>query len=144
MRIVMSDIDGVLARTEHREHLMLSSKWAEYNEACVGDKPNIEAIALIMGYYERGYHVVLISGRSEAVSDETKEWLLDNGVPYHALMLRPLTNKRDNADFKLIAINDYLKKSKSQLSVVIESVSVTAKRLSKHSHAPLVLYIQKD
>ena len=144
MRIVMSDIDGVLARVEHREHLMLSSKWIEYNEACVDDKPNTEAIALLMGYYERGYHIVLISGRSETVSTETQEWLLENGVPYHALMLRPLSNKRDNADYKMSVINDYIKKSKSRLSVVIESVSVTAKRLSKHSHAPLVLYIQKD
>ena len=144
MRIVFCDIDGVLSRPAHREHLMTAGKWVEYNEACVDDPPLSEAIALLMGYYERGYHVVLCSGRSDAVTTQTHTWLLENGVPYHALVLRPLANKRDNADFKSQVINEYLKKSKGRFSVAIESVSSTARRLSKHPHCPLILYIQRE
>lgn len=141
MKVVFCDIDNALADTTHRDNLMFEKKWDEYNAMCGLDKPIYECINLLSGFYERGYSIVLVSGRSETTLVATSEWLLENGAPYHKLFLRPIGDRTTNKAFKMGIIRNYLKATKAVFAVAIEPMSQTANVMAAHPDRPLVLRV---
>mgnify|MGYP006921288161 CR=1 FL=1 len=83
------DLDGTLALTEHRQHLVQCDKpnWTAFFAACVDDDPNEPVIDTLLRLLDSGADVWVWSGRSSEVMDQTKDWLADqlggygHGVP---------------------------------------------------------------
>jgi hypothetical protein len=72
------DLDGTLALTEHRQHLLLGGlpdKWRAFYAACDRDPPNRPLIAVLNALLHDGYRVEIWSGRSDEVRDKTEAWL---------------------------------------------------------------------
>lgn len=71
------DLDGTLALTEHRQHLVQCEKpdWRAFFAACVHDEPNWPVIDTLNAPRRSGADVVVWSGRSAEVQDETRNWL---------------------------------------------------------------------
>ena len=75
------DLDGTLALTEHRQHILNSDsrdKWKRFFAACVDDKPNTAVIRTMQILAESGADIWIWSGRSDEVLKETTEWLEKN------------------------------------------------------------------
>ena len=144
MKVVFCDIDNALSSTAHRDHLMFEKRWDEYNAMCGADEPIYECIRLLAGYYERGYTVVLVSGRSEDTQEATKEWLMENDVYYHRLFLRSKGDKSPNKVFKMRVVNAYINDSGSRFAVAIEPIAQTAAAMSAHPHKPLILRVMEQ
>lgn len=93
------DLDGTLALTEHRQHLVQCSTpdWRAFFAACGGDSPNqpvIDTLAQLL----HSADVQIWSGRSDEVRAETMEWL-ERHTPVSGFRLSEMVRMRAAGDF---------------------------------------------
>jgi hypothetical protein len=73
------DLDGTLAKFEHRMHFIdcrdAAPDWNAFYEACDADEPNWPVIGTLMQLYAVGTDIMIWSGRSDAVRVKTIAWL---------------------------------------------------------------------
>jgi FMN phosphatase YigB (HAD superfamily) len=82
---VIFDLDGTLALIDARRALSA--------------KPN--------GKKSAGYKIVIFSGRSNATQDATQNWLVQYGVEYDQLVMRPATDYTPDNDLKQAWLNQH-------------------------------------
>lgn len=84
------DIDGTLAQRREGE-----GERGPFEFARVGEDLVNEMVAHVVELLRAdGLKVVLLSGRQEEFRPETEEWLRRNDLPYDALVMRPLADRR--------------------------------------------------
>ena len=71
------DLDGTLALCDHRRHFVenRANRWDEFYAACVDDTPNHAVIGVMRALELCNAEIYIFSGRSDAVFDETIDWL---------------------------------------------------------------------
>lgn len=76
------DLDGTLARIEHRRHFITKfpKDHRAFYAACDKDEPNHPVIAALHAHVAAGHHVEIWSGRSNEVRDKTEQWLATHGI----------------------------------------------------------------
>lgn len=87
---VIVDIDGTLADGTHRVGFVKSTpkNWPAYQAGCHLDSPISPVIAFVDAYLESNAgHVILCSGRSEEVREQTLEWLSNHAPGFNKLSL---------------------------------------------------------
>jgi phosphoglycolate phosphatase-like HAD superfamily hydrolase len=89
MKCYLFDIDGTLADLTHRlPHIQKEPKdWDAFFAACRDDRP-IEHIVDLVHALSHFDHIVLVSGRSDRVKRQTKDWLREHLINYDALYMR--------------------------------------------------------
>ncbi|MDH5784337.1 MAG: hypothetical protein OEZ16_01855 [Chromatiales bacterium] len=102
--IIICGLDGVLSLIEHRLHYLNNDEgvrdWDKFHMACGDDMPNLPLIDRLNQARAEGIAVILISGRSAAVSDRTRAWLEQWQIGYDGLYLRPPGNFKPSAEYK--------------------------------------------
>lgn len=103
------DLDGTLALTDHRQHLVQREKpdWPGFFAACVDDQPNVPVIRTLQALRQSGAECWIWSGRSDEVKAQTVEWLSKNGCfgfPSNVLWAWPLLASER---FRMRAAGDY-------------------------------------
>ncbi len=90
--IVIFDLDGTLALIEHRRPLVEGPKkdWPAFFAACVDDQPNEPVIAALQAHLAVGHIVMIVSGRSDEVRDQTEAWLFKHVFKGRAPHARPV------------------------------------------------------
>ena len=98
---IIFDLDGTLAIIEKRRikagsptGLTPTKEKMDWNIFFDGknielDEPNYPVISMAQMYYEKGFNIVIFSGRNDRSYKETKEWLEKYEVPYNLLVMRP-------------------------------------------------------
>jgi phosphoserine phosphatase len=93
-KIVIFDLDGTLALVDHRRPILedktksSDERWREFYAACIHDEPNEPVIELARVLKDAGFYVVIFSGRSNEVEEETAAWLETHRVPFDELRMR--------------------------------------------------------
>jgi len=90
MKAIIFDLDGTLADATHRLHHIKAKppNWDAFFAECDSD-PVIEPIReLAQSLSAQGYKIILVSGRSAKVREQTETWLFQYGVPYQDLHMR--------------------------------------------------------
>ena len=101
-KTIIFDLDGTLALVDKRVQKSLipteSSTDGEgmdwdiffdgYNVLTL-DEPNYPVISMAQMYYEKGFNIVIFSGRNDRSFHTTKSWLSKHRVPFHKLVMRP-------------------------------------------------------
>ncbi len=109
--IVICGLDGVLALIEHRLHHLYNEEgvrdWDKFHADCGDDMPNLALIDRLNQARAEGVPVMLISGRSSAVADQTRAWLKQWQIGYDGLYLRPPGNYKPSAEFKAAIIDQH-------------------------------------
>ena len=85
------DLDGTLALNGHREYLVQGEhkNWQAFFRACVDDAPNYPVIKTFHLLQRLGsIDIVVWSGRSDEVEQETRDWLDDNEIFPDSLLMR--------------------------------------------------------
>jgi beta-phosphoglucomutase-like phosphatase (HAD superfamily) len=75
--LVIFDLDGTLALTEHRAHFLQQQPkdWPGFYAACDQDVPNLPIIEVLHALRHEGHDIEIWSGRSDEVAEKTMEWL---------------------------------------------------------------------
>jgi hypothetical protein len=97
------DLDGTLALTGHRNHLIEGPRpdWDAFYAACVNDQPNDPVIRTLQELTAcRGVTVRIWTGRSAGVRTETVAWLGRHRIYYDELRMRSLRDRRADTDLK--------------------------------------------
>lgn len=76
------DLDGTLALIEHRRHLVTdgNKKWNEFYKQCVNDTANAPVVKTMNLLLQADCDILIFSGRSEVVRQETIDWLINSGT----------------------------------------------------------------
>lgn len=76
------DLDGTLADSAHRVHFLENKedpeRWNKFYDACTEDPPFLSTTAIFRALVHAGHDVVIFTGRSERVKDQTIRWLCQN------------------------------------------------------------------
>lgn len=90
-KVVVFDLDGTIAKCEHRLHYIYGEKrdWSGFYQACKDDAPNWPVIQTLNALSAAGHRCVIISGRSDEVRTETLAWLAQYDVHVVGLYMRP-------------------------------------------------------
>ena len=120
--IVIFDIDGTLADVSERIHHVKNKpkNWNAFFQGMAQDKAIHSMVRLCNILYASGIQIILCSGRSEEHRGQTVEWLTQQGVNYHDLILRKDKDRRPDTTVKreMLAAID-----KNQILFVVEDRS---------------------
>jgi predicted secreted acid phosphatase len=100
--IVIFDIDGTLADVSARVHHVEKKPkdWDAFFRGMSQDKAIHSIVRLCNILYASGLKILLCSGRGEEHRAETIQWLAENGVNYHELILRRAGDRRSDVVVK--------------------------------------------
>jgi phosphoglycolate phosphatase-like HAD superfamily hydrolase len=75
--IFLVDIDGTLADLSHRLHFIQQkpANWKAFFAACPDDSPIWDVIDTVNALSDSGANIILVTGRSEDVEEQTENWL---------------------------------------------------------------------
>lgn len=100
------DIDGTIANNKHREHHIVNDHgkrdWPGWYGDLHKDTPFPHILKLINDLSGLGLnHIILVSGRGAEYRDATVDWLEAYDIPYDALYMRPIGDRRDDNIIKV-------------------------------------------
>lgn len=91
---IVLDVDGTLAEMHNRGPF----DWAKVGQ----DKPRRHVIDIVEAYTHRypSVEVVVVSGRDSSCGQETRNWLIDNGIFFDCLFMRKAGDSRKDSIVK--------------------------------------------
>ncbi|ATN94129.1 polynucleotide kinase [Shigella phage vB_SflS-ISF001] len=104
------DSDGTLNDGSGRRHLLptkdlhLTEIWSEFNRAAIFDNPIQSTIGVMNSTFSAGYHVIILTGRSDEVRYAYELLLKHHGARYDYLIMRPHTDSRKDTAMKEEAV----------------------------------------
>jgi len=106
--IILFDIDNTLANMDHRAHYLQREHvdWVEFEQQAIYDPPIIETIMAAQAYKAVGKQVWCWTGRTERIRSLTETWLLNHGVPFSQLLMKPVGNEEPTELTKLNWLNN--------------------------------------
>ena len=99
-KTVIFDLDGTLALIDKRRAISTKDNgkmdWdVFFNPDNISlDVPNTPVIKMAQMLDSQGFNIVIFSGRSKSTYRTTRQWLIQNDVPFDTLQMRP--NDRDS------------------------------------------------
>lgn len=120
--IVIFDIDGTLADVSERIHHVRKKpkNWNAFFQGMAQDKAIHSMVRLCNILYASGIQVILCSGRSAEHRPQTIDWLAQQGVNYHDLILRKDNDRRPDSVVKREMLANI---DKSKILFVVEDRS---------------------
>ena len=97
-KTVIFDLDGTLADIDTRRALSLKMNgkmdWDKFFDPqnIQLDEPNTPVIKMAQMLDSQGFNIVILSGRSKATYRTTRQWLIQNDVPFDDLHMRPTSD----------------------------------------------------
>ena len=86
------DIDGTLAYTDWKRDIY------DFDKVC-NDRPNPYLIELV-NWMSKMCNIIIVTGRWEDSREVTEKWLLNSGVFYDKMYMRPAWDERCDVDVK--------------------------------------------
>jgi hypothetical protein len=102
-KVIVFDIDGTIANTEHRKHWVASKpkNWAAWNAGMALDTPHADIVELLDMFAARGDRIILCSGRGEETRGVTETWLRQHSIEFNALYMRSEGDYRKDSIVKV-------------------------------------------
>ena len=93
-KIVIFDLDGTLALIDKRRALATKDGKMDWDVFFSADNikldvPNTPVIKMAQMLDSQGFNIVILSGRSKVSYRTTRQWLIQNDVPFDDLHMRP-------------------------------------------------------
>lgn len=98
MKCWIVDIDGTVANTEHRIHYITNwhKNWDAWHASAHKDEPIEQIVELLDMAVTFEIKIVLCTARDEKCREDTIKWFEENDIPYDALYMRKLGDRRDD------------------------------------------------
>lgn len=105
---IIVDVDGTLAHGIHgngREGHRKPFEWGK-----VGDDTLDEAVKeIVNNYADRGYEIIVVTGRDGVAYEATSDWLTKHGIKFNHLFARAVGDNRNDAIFKKEIFDNHIK-----------------------------------
>jgi hypothetical protein len=104
--IVIFDLDGTLANIDERREKAMKTNgklnWDKFSsdELINTDLPNIPVIKTAKLFYQNGFKIYVLSGRSIKTKKVTTQWLKKYDVPFDVLKMREKNDTRPDEVIK--------------------------------------------
>lgn len=100
--IIICDLDGTLCDISHRLHYIESEDkdWDAFFKACVDDDCYVDVLRVVENLCGKDNKLVFVSGRSDVVEGETREWLDDTVAVEYELRMRKAGDHRPDHEVK--------------------------------------------
>lgn len=104
--VFIFDLDGTLADGKHRldklptKDMHLTESWLEFNQLSAHDTPIEETVQVMNMLYKAGAFIIILTGRSDDVVEETTAWLQSAGAEYQVLVMRGREDNRKDTIIK--------------------------------------------
>lgn len=106
--IVICDIDGTVANTDHRVHFVQTPEgatdfvkdWKAFFAAMEKDTPREDVREILNEYIETGHTIVFVSGRPDTYRKQTESWLETHGFEANFLFMRSSKDSRPDTQVK--------------------------------------------
>lgn len=109
---IIVDIDNTLAIMGDR---------SPYDGAKVHiDTLNEDVAEAVRNYWLQGYFVFIVSGRDSKYREVTEKWLVDKGVTYDKLYMRPEGDTREDSIIKYELFNQHIRPLKQHIGGVFD------------------------
>lgn len=118
---VLFDIDGTLAKIDHRRSLVTQEKpdWKAFNSLMGEDIPNIPIVKLYHTLWQSNdYQIILVTGRSEEFRKITETWLTWNEIPFGRILMRQISDGRSDDKVKADILKQLAEEKHDVLFVV--------------------------
>jgi predicted kinase len=89
---IVVDVDGTVALA-HNRYIFDMSKILE-------DLPNEPICELVRMFKEKGYAIIIVSGREDFALEDTKLWLSTHNIPFDAIFMRATRDPRKDSIVK--------------------------------------------
>ena len=128
-KTVIFDLDGTLALIDKRRAISTKDNgkmdWNKFFDPknINFDKPNTPVITMAQTLHSQGFRIVIFSGRSKATYRTTRQWLIQNDVPFDMLQMRPTDTPwhyMKDSDLKRHWLNDSNLIDKDDVFVVFD------------------------
>jgi len=118
---IIVDLDGTLTDCEHRVHHVEKEEkdWKSFNEGMIHDELNQWCFDLINAMSSQGSEIILVTGRSDDYRQHSEKWLKENGISYHSLFMRAVSDERVDAIVKKEVYDQHIKE-KFNVQFVLE------------------------
>lgn len=107
------DLDGTIANIDHRLKYIKGEKadWDKFFKECVNDSPITWIIELMqmIDSHPISSVILILSGRSSIVGEETVQWLEKHKVPYQYLFMREEGDYSPDEVMKKKELDNFLK-----------------------------------
>ncbi len=124
---VVVDIDGVVADTSARQHLLDGPggcrDWDAFFAAAGDDRPLV-AVPALLDVLDASLRVVLVSGRPDWLVDTTTEWLAAHHVRWDLLVVRRPGDRMPAARFKTRVVRSLAAAGYSVLLAIDDDAAV--------------------
>lgn len=99
---IIVDIDGTIADCRHRRHFVTDGQhdWKSFYESMVMDKPIWPVVNLVAHLWKENNTILVTTGRPEQYREHTTDWLEENGIAFHLLMMRDQNDYREDSIVK--------------------------------------------
>ena len=106
---ILCDLDGTLCDIRHRlQYAQGETKnWTAFFSGISGDTIYDDVMTKLIGFFDQGYEIILVSARPDTYRQETTQWLADNDVPYLTLIMRKGGDKREDSVVKQQILDTY-------------------------------------
>ena len=125
-KAVIFDLDGTLAEIEHRVPYVRQGPpdWKNFCERIPDDVLNDWCFELAGAMADRGYKIIIVTGRGERYNDLTREWLQKHNVVYDHIFSRKSKDRRNDSEVKKEIYERDIKDHFDVLFVVDDRASV--------------------
>lgn len=111
--VVLCDIDGTIADTDHRVHYVKvpegeKKNWKGFFSEMHLDPVRKDVQKILIDYYNQGKTIIFLSARPDIYKDVTLKWLADNFLTFaYTIIMRPSHDKRPDNEVKKDMFNMY-------------------------------------
>lgn len=97
--MIITDLDGTLCDTRHRDHLKAEG-WDAWHSQGFKDAIYKDVETVIDYMFKNGFEINIVTGRPERYREQTLDWLDRHTVGFHSLYMRPNDNYQRSGDLK--------------------------------------------
>lgn len=120
-KIVIFDIDGTLANTDHRVHHVRTigkKNWGAFFAEAKNDKPHNHVVRLTQLYSDAAYHIILCTGRPANLREDTVSWLTEHDISFDTLLMRLTSDRGPDTKSKKQILLSFLGANSIELSQI--------------------------